>query len=272
MSHTNFDQARDKMPERTMNSLPGLRPRLAGGGQVISNGPASWRLEIPTGPAGQYRLAQIDDYNGLERRAFRWHTPMHLTVRGRASAANLPGTWGFGLWNDPFGLGLIGGVEFFRLPALPNAAWFFFASPDNYLSLRDDQVAYGGLAATFFSPRLPTALLAPAAPALPFLFFPPMARWLRRLGRRVVQQESAAISDEPSEWREYRLEWYPEKVILQVDGQEILQTQVAPRGRLGLVIWIDNQYMAIPPNGRVRLGTLPNPIPAWIEVEILELG
>lgn len=260
------------MCENLASSLVGLRPRLTKGSQVLKTGPASWRLEIPAGPAGRYRLAQIDDYSGLERRTFRWQEPMLLTLRGRASAADLPGTWGFGLWNDPFGLGLIGGVELLRLPALPNAAWFFFASSANYLSLRDDQAAHGGLAATFCSPRLPAALLALGAPALPLLFFPPMARWLRRLGRRVVQQESAAISGEPGEWREYRLEWRSGEITLQVDRKIMLQTPVAPRGRLGLVIWIDNQFMAIPPNGRLRLGNLPNPTPAWIEFDILELG
>jgi hypothetical protein len=32
------------------------------------------------------------------------------------------------------------------------------------------------------------------------------------------------------------------------------------------VLWIDNQYAALPPKGRLSFGTLPVPQPAWIEI------
>jgi hypothetical protein len=56
-------------------------------------------------------------------------------------------------------MAILKGTEMLRLPALPNTAWFFFASPPNYLSLRDDLPAQGALAAVFRSPRLPASLL-----------------------------------------------------------------------------------------------------------------
>ncbi len=74
------------------------------------NPEASWRLSIPAGPAGHYRLAQIDDYSELRRRSFPWNAPYQLSLRARASAAVIPGTWGFGLWNDPFGMGILSKV------------------------------------------------------------------------------------------------------------------------------------------------------------------
>jgi hypothetical protein len=109
--------------------------------------------------------------------------PLNRLYR-RASQALSLGLWGMELWNDPFGMAILSGAEELRLPALPNAAWFFFASPPNYLSLRDDLPAQGGLAATFSAPNLPPPLLLPAGLALPLLALRPTTRWLRRLARR----------------------------------------------------------------------------------------
>ena len=239
-----------------------LKPNLTRAAQVLQTGPAAWRLEIPPGPAGRYRLAQLDDYAGRPRGKFPWQPPMRLEIRARASAVDLPGTWGFGLWNNPFGMGV------YSLPALPNTAWFFFASPPNYLSLRDDLPAVGGLAPPVIAPRWPAGLLALGIPALPLAAFPALVRLARRLGRRVVRQDSAALSHDPCDWHTYTLEWLDHQVVLLLDGQAVLQTPVVPRGPLGLVIWIDNQYAAAAPDGRLRAGTLANPEPAWIEVEI----
>jgi hypothetical protein len=100
-----------------------LKERRTQGAQVTRSGPAAWRLEIPAGPAGQYRLAQLDDYAHLPRGAFPWHPPLTLSLRGCASAVDLPGTWGFGLWNDPFGLAFVKGGGL-RLPSLPTQPGF----------------------------------------------------------------------------------------------------------------------------------------------------
>src|SRR5512135_1952178 len=122
----------------TLNTAPlagiplGLKPRLSPDAQVISGGQAIWRLTIPPGSSQHYRLAQLDDYDALPRRAFSWEPPLSFALQARASARVIPGTWGFGLWNDPFGMGLLGGTNVLGLPALPNTAWFFFASPQNY--------------------------------------------------------------------------------------------------------------------------------------------
>jgi hypothetical protein len=56
-----------------------------------------------------------------------------------------------------------------------------------------------------------------------------------------------------------------------MDDMDILQTDISPSGPLSLVIWIDNQYAALPPNARLRYGTLPNPEPAWMEIKELSL-
>jgi hypothetical protein len=257
--------------------IPVLRQRQANGGQVRQQRSGSWHLEIPASPPGKvthppYSLAQLDDTTGLARRDFRWQPPLRFSLRGRASAADLPGTWGFGLWNDPFGLAIIQGSERLRLPTLPNAAWFFFASPENYLSLRDDLPANGALAASFQAKSVPAVLLLPGGLGLPLLLWRRSAQLVRRFGRRFVQQAAVRLPIDPREWHTYELDWQVQNLVCRVDGADVLETRVTPEGPLGLVLWVDNQYAAFPPDGRPRFGTLPNPHPAWIEIVDLQIN
>ena len=239
--------------------------------QVNALTEGAWSLEIPAGPAKRYRLAQVDDYHHQRRKDFCWQPPLRLSLRARVSAGDLPGTWGFGLWNDPFSLSMGLGGAAQRLPALPNAAWFFYASPLNYLSFQDDLPAQGFLAATFQARSLPTALLALAAPGLGLAAFPAGAQLVRRALRRMVKQSAALVPGEVTAWHSYILDWQPDGVNFALDGQIVHATEVAPSGPLGLVIWIDNQYAALPSRGRLRFGTLANPQPAWLEFEGLEI-
>jgi len=254
-----------------MDDLPyGLCPTLTKGAGFETLAPGAWRLSIPPGPRGQYRVSQIDNYAGLKRQVFPHQPAFRVRLQARSSAASLPGTWGFGLWNDPFAMGALAG-QGLRLPALPNTAWFFFASPENYLSLRDDLPACGGLAAAFQSPSWSPALLALAAPALPFLAIPPTARHLRRIASRFIRQDGVSLQSDPCHWRAYQIDWGPDLVCFQVDNQTVLQTSITPRGPLGLVIWIDNQFAAFRPDGRVGYGFLPMPTQAWIEIRSLQI-
>ena len=100
----------------------------------VTDIPHGCRMTIPAGDARHYRLAELDDHTHLPRKRFPAQAPRTLSLRARASAPSLPGTWGFGLWNDPFGLSIGFGGNPFRIPALPNAIWFFHASQENYLS------------------------------------------------------------------------------------------------------------------------------------------
>ncbi|HEY9819007.1 MAG TPA: hypothetical protein V6D20_24830, partial [Candidatus Obscuribacterales bacterium] len=61
------------------------------------------------------------------------------------------------------------------------------------------------------------------------------------------------------------------RLRLAVDGQTVLDTSVTPRGPLGLVLWIDNQYAAFPPDGRLKYGFSASPKPAWIELKHVHL-
>lgn len=242
--------------------------RRAAGGEIrdIAGG---WRLSIPAGEAGTYRLAQLDDYGGLGRSSFPHQAPTGLVLSARASAAELPGTWGFGLWNDPLGMSLgFGGGQ--KLPTLPDAAWFFFASPENYLALRAGLPGSGALAAVYRAPRWP-ALLALGLPALPGLLWPPVSRALRRAASRLLPQDALQVEVDPRDWQHYRLEWQAGEVEFAVNGDRVFRSPVAPRGPLGLVLWLDNQYAAWRPDGRLGYGTLANPA-AWIEIRDLQVN
>ena len=236
------------------------------------------RLEIPPGLKGRYRLAQLDDYANLPRNSFPWKPPLTVSLRARVSALNIPGTWGFGLWNDPFSLSLGFGGGTRRFPALPNAAWFFFASLENYLSFRDDKPAQGFFAQTFRSPHIPTPLLAFGGLGLPLLAWPWLARRLRRLLSRIIQEDSQTFQDfknleglDVTEWHAYTLKWELDRVTFGMDDQ-IFETVTSPNGPLGLVLWIDNQFAAFPPDGRLAYGTLANPTSGWMEIQDLSVS
>lgn len=248
------------------NSYPyGLQPTLTNGAKIVPLDENAWRLFVPPVARG-YRLAQLDDYRGVPRHAFPHRPPLHLHLRARASAITIPGTWGFGLWNDPFSMGLLADRRALRLPTWPQAAWFFFAAPPNWLSLHDDLPAQGFLAATFRSPAWPASLLLPAAPLLALLAIPFLARLARRGARRLVRQDAAVLAVDPTEWHTYALEWQQHGVSFFVDDHLVLRTNHTPLAPLGLVIWVDNQYLAFTPRGHLHYGMHPCPQPAWVDI------
>jgi hypothetical protein len=238
---------------------------------VVKIGENFWHLEIPANTKRGYRLAQLDDHGSLRRRNFPWTPPVTLNMQARVSSENLPGTWGFGLWNDPFSFMIAYNKVVPRFPALPDAAWFFHASPQNYLSIRDDLPANGFLAATFRSKKVPLPWLILASPVLALTLIPGLAQLVRRSLRGVIHQDAALVDTRVTEWHSYRLVWKTDQVSLSLDGIEVLHTNITPHGRLSLVIWVDNQYAALPPTGRLSYGTLPNSEPAWMEIRAFEL-
>lgn len=261
------------------------------GAATLENGNA--RLTLGEGNAGSYRGAQLDDYSGLARRRFVWRERATLRLRCRLSDPVLPGTWGFGLWNDPFSFSLgLGGAQQ-RLPALPNCAWFFYSSPHNHLSFQPEKPrtdpspksetvlqnmaqrtlpGNGFLAQTFAAPRIPSGLLASGLLGVPLLWVKPLSRWLRaQVAAKLIREDAQRLELDPTQWHGYRLRWSREQVEFVVDGEPVFATSISPQGPLGLVIWIDNQFAAWRPDGGLGLGLLANP-PAWMEIEALEIS
>jgi hypothetical protein len=154
-------------------------------------------------------------------------------------------------------------------PALPNAAWFFFASPENYLSFRTDKKPFGFLAATFHSPRIPSLLLTPLLVLLPMLYYQVTAKWARQKMSQVIIEDSKLLDVDATDWHDYKMQWEMNKVLFEIDGKKVFGTSVSPAGPLGFVFWIDNQFASFAPSGRISAGFLENPVPAWVEIENL---
>jgi hypothetical protein len=228
-------------------------------------------LGIPAGDSSSYRFAQMDDYFGLPRRNFPHRFPdpstalrTSLSLRARTSSLSLPGTWGFGLWNDPFGMSLGFGGNRFRLPTLPNAVWFFGASKENHLSF-GDKPAQGFLAQSFRSPKFHPALI-PAGIALPF-----SPKTTRRLLSNVIAEDSSTLDLDVTQWHSYKLEWKESGAKWFVDDSLIFESPISPNPPLGLVIWIDNQFASFTPDGKIGFGVLENPESARLEIGGLSL-
>lgn len=232
-------------------------------GASINKTENGYILKIPSGDSSSYRFAQIDDYFGLARKNFP-HQYLTLSLRARTSTFPLSGTWGFGLWNDPFGMSLGFGGNKFRLPTLPNAAWFFGASKENYLSFQYDYPANGFIAQSFRSPKFHPYLI------LAGLAFPFRKIQTRRYLSEVIMEDSSALSVDPTQWHSYQLEWSPKRVVWKVDDVQVFESSVSPNPPLGLVIWIDNQFASFTPDGKLAFGTLENE-EAWLEIADLEL-
>ncbi len=248
-----------------------LKPRLSAGGTVelVDRG---WKLTIPAGGATRYRLAQIDDHQKTVRSRYPYRAPARLALDARVSADGLPGTWGFGLWNDPYGVSFVPGNGLIRFPALPNATWFFHSSPMCYLSFRDDKPGNGFLAQVFSSPTFRPLLIRAS------LTFPFSHRAARRLLARIIDEDAVRL-DLPAApaavdviaWHHYALEWTSGGSRLLVDDACVLETPVSPRGPLGTVIWIDNQRAGYTPKGQVSFGLERNAAPAWMEIRDLQV-
>jgi len=241
-----------------------VAPYLAGGGEVEARD-AGWRLRLPPASGRVYSNAQLDDYQGRPRRAFPWRPPVTLTLRARFShdAAGLRGTAGFGFWNSPYpGAGQ-------RLPALPRAAWFFFASPPSNMALAAGAPGHGWKAAVMDAQRPLFYALAPAAPiGFVLMRFPRLYRALWPLGQRALGVQEAEAPVRMTDWRLYTIAWGVHQTRFLVDGAEVLHTTVSPAGPLGLVIWLDNQYAIVTPQGRFGGGLLATAHEQWMEIEL----
>jgi hypothetical protein len=226
---------------------------------------AGWHLEIDAGGASHYRLSQLDDQGFLRRDEFAWRPPLVMTLRARAATQTSSGTWGFGLWNDPYPLAFGRGGRLARPPALPQAAWFFYSSSRSYISFQNNKPARGFLAQSFSS-QAPNSSLVTAG--LLFAFAPRASR--RYLGRR-IGEDSATVQADPSEWHSYEIHWDDSSTAFWVDKALVLECAVSPCSPLGMVIWVDNQFAAFEPGGQTSWGFESTPSKMWLDVADLQV-
>ena len=174
-----------------------------------------------------------------------------MTVRAHieSSVDTLRGTAGFGFWNQPF-------VPNHRFNGLPQAAWFFFAPPPNNMHLALGIPGSGWKAATIDATRWQFLMMLPTAPIGLLLM---RIQILYRLLWPIVQR-SIGISEcllDPgllSNSHTYTLGWLDNTVEFGIDGTIVHKSPIAPRGPLGFVAWIDNQYAVVTPQGSFKFG------------------
>lgn len=244
---------------------PHWRPYLKGNGVLEPTGDTLRFVNRDT-RSREYTDAQIDDYQGLARRHFPWRPPLTLIVRARFSHSDgeLSGTAGFGFWNDPF---MMTGK---RLPALPRAIWFFYASPPSNMQLDLHTPGRGWKAATIDALRWPFFLMLPTAPAaIPLMNVRRLYRALWPLGQRAIGVSEATVEAEMTDWHTYVIEWGARRARFLVDGVPVLDCARSPRGPLGCVVWLDNQYAIVTPWGRFGYGLLNAPGLQWMELDTL---
>lgn len=238
-----------------------LRRYTAGAGAVETAGDGL-RLVIAGATPDAYSDAQVDDYAHLSRARFPWTPPLTLEARVRFShcADALKGTAGFGFWNDPLT------YRPARVPALPKAVWFFFASAPSNLKLDMDVPGCGWKAATIGALGPRAGLLALAAPiAVPLMNVNRAYRWFWPVVQRAIGVQEASVDVDTTEWHTYEITWGVTQTAFEIDGEPVLQKAPSPRGPLGFVMWIDNQYMVATPRGRFGWGRLDICGPEWLE-------
>jgi len=258
-----------------------------GGGRVHRDGDR-WRLSIPALASRRYADAQLDDYGraaraqaspapgkriaflsrrNAARRRLPDTAPARVSLRARASHAQPIGTLGFGFWNNPFTL--TGG----NVLAAPNTVWFFYASPPSDMALAEGVPGFGWKAATLNAGRYPALLIAPAAAgAIALTFVPGLGGPVMSLARRFAQAHEALLADIAlTEWHTYEIDWVERQAVFRVDGLERLRSPAPPRGPLGFVLWIDNQYAIASRAGRFGFGLCETKEEQWLEVADLTL-
>src|SRR5947209_17129443 len=144
------------------------------GGGYLSIEDSVLRMGFAAAQQGQYTDAQIDDYGERIRSDFPWRLPLRMEVRARSSQAAatststpesanmLRGTAGFGFWNYPFSVR--GDILM-----LPEAIWFFYASPPSNMALVPGVPGWGWKAQVVHSMR-PAALASTLPLALTAAF------------------------------------------------------------------------------------------------------
>jgi hypothetical protein len=235
------------------------------------------RMAIGAVSHDSYANSQLDDY-GKRHGPFAWRPPLRMRVRARsshpawpphvpadtASDAYLRGTAGFGFWNA----GLSPGG---KVLSLPDAVWFFAASRPSEIALVPDVPGWGWKAQVVHANRASSALqvvptLATVAMARLGGPLAPAERWVRKLSGAHEAQLTASLRD----WHTYELDWLPETATFRVDGVEVLHAPGPPRGPLGFVTWIDNQFAVVTPRGELRFGFVDTS-PQWLELDSLEI-
>jgi hypothetical protein len=252
---------------KILSLSPPYHLRLSGSGAALRQ-TGALNLTLGQNVGQSYSNAQIDDYRGQGNIRFRNRPPLTLRVQARFSHPDglLRGTAGFGFWNYPF---ILGAAE---LPRLPAAVWFFYGSRPGNMALARNVPGYGFKAAVIDTTRPQAIALLPFAPlAVPLLNVPLLEPLLWPPIQWAVGVCEMPIYTPMTELHTYELRWGHTQSDFYIDGQPVLLGAPSPRGPLCLVIWLDNQYLIVTPQGRFGWGLLPLAERQWLHITNVEM-
>jgi hypothetical protein len=91
--------------------------------------------------------------------------------------------------------------------------------------------------------------------------------------QRISGAREAPLRLDWTAWHTFELEWQCDAVTFQVDDELVLRAPrgSAPRGPLGFVTWVDNQFAVATPRGEFRFGTLDAPGKQWLELDSVRI-
>ncbi len=236
-----------------------------GNGDVVHGSRTILRLHSD---GKKYSDAQFDDYGGLKRKDYLWRPGTHLALQARFShhQEELKGTAGFGFWNAPFGDPSV------RWLALPQAVWYFFGSKPGNLPLAESGPGRGWFVSTVDATRPAALVTLAASPAI--LLLNQITAIRSRVWPFIRQQMGMSYHQLDIDLREqhyYELHWLHEECRFSVDEELVYRTDHSPRGPLGFVSWMDNQYLVVTPRGRFKWGTIRICQEQWMEIENLKI-
>jgi hypothetical protein len=119
----------------------------------------------------------------------------------------------------------------------------------------------------------PVRLLLPLAPlAITLMRSYAIYPRLWPVAQRLLHVCEAPLTIPITPWHTYQIHWEPDRVIFTVDAKLVLDCRTVIHGPLGLVIWIDNQYLVATPQGRFRYGLLDGSGPQWLELASVQVA
>lgn len=251
----------------SVSEIPHNWRRLQRNGGQVEEGKVI-RLKVSPDEAAelQYTNAQIDDHPDLKRSEFLNSPPLKLKLEARLQCDGHPrGTAGFGFWNDPFLM------TDSKIPTLPKAVWFFWCSEDSEMQLAQDIPGHGWKMAVIDAWHWPFLALIPTVPlSVPLMWWNKARRCLWPIAQKAMKCQEKICPVSIFDWHEYEINWGYDRVRFFIDGRETFSAP-APKGPLGLVIWIDNQFMRIDPRGVVKHGNLSLNSQQSLNIRQLEL-
>jgi hypothetical protein len=135
------------------------------------------------------------------------------------------------------------------------------------MALAKGVAGYGWKAATLDASRPGFLALAPTAPIGIFLMrVPALYRTLYPIAQQALGVAEAIISSPITEWHTYTLNWLGSEVRFTVDDQLVLTAPFSPRAPLGFILWVDNQFAIVTPQGRLGGGVIGLEASQWLEV------